>query len=86
MVLNIATLFSNSTRIIDSCVIYHVTFDSKHISHLKSLLEKNISISNCNTTPIIGEGSVTFIDILNLEYVLIVPFLYYNLMSASYLT
>ncbi|RVW14000.1 Retrovirus-related Pol polyprotein from transposon TNT 1-94 [Vitis vinifera] len=42
--------------------------------------------ANDNTTPIIGEGSLTLTDTLNLDSVLVVPSLDYNLLSVSQIT
>ncbi|RVW24105.1 hypothetical protein CK203_088759 [Vitis vinifera] len=41
---------------------------------------------NNNTTPVIGEGSLTLTDTLNLDSVLVVPSLDYNLLSVSQIT
>ncbi|RVW92416.1 Retrovirus-related Pol polyprotein from transposon RE1 [Vitis vinifera] len=42
--------------------------------------------TNGNTIPIIGEGSLTLTDTLNLDSVLVVPSLDYNLLSVSQIT
>ncbi|RVW51536.1 Retrovirus-related Pol polyprotein from transposon TNT 1-94 [Vitis vinifera] len=42
--------------------------------------------ANGNTTPVIGEGSLTLTDTLNLDSVLVVPSLDYNLLSVSQIT
>ncbi|RVW15280.1 Retrovirus-related Pol polyprotein from transposon TNT 1-94 [Vitis vinifera] len=42
--------------------------------------------ANGNTTPVIGEGSSTLTDTLNLDSVLVVPSLYYNLLLVSQIT
>ncbi|RVW46639.1 hypothetical protein CK203_067368 [Vitis vinifera] len=39
--------------------------------------------ANGNTTPVIGEGSLTLIDTLNLDSVLVVPSLDYNLLTSK---
>ena len=56
------------------------------ISTLRPSLQKIVSTANGNTTPIIGEGSLTLIDTLNLDSVLVVPSLDYNLLSVSQIT
>ncbi|RVW71265.1 Retrovirus-related Pol polyprotein from transposon RE1 [Vitis vinifera] len=42
--------------------------------------------ANGNTTPVIGEGSLTLTDTLNLDSILVVPSLDYNLLSVSQIT
>ncbi|RVW49135.1 Retrovirus-related Pol polyprotein from transposon RE1 [Vitis vinifera] len=42
--------------------------------------KKIVSTANGNTTPVIGEGSLTLTDTLNLDSVLVVPSLDYNLL------
>ena len=63
-----------------------MTFDSRQVSPLRPSSQKIVSIANGNTTPIIGEGSLTLTDTLNLHSVLVVPSLYYNLLSDSQIT
>ncbi|RVW42615.1 Retrovirus-related Pol polyprotein from transposon TNT 1-94 [Vitis vinifera] len=60
----------------------HMTFDSRQVSTLRPSSQKIVSTANCNTTPIIGEGSLTLTDTLNLDYVLVVPSLDYNLLMT----
>ena len=48
--------------------------------------KKIVSTTNGNTTPVIGEGSLTLADTLNLDSVLVVPSLDYNLLSVSQIT
>ena len=84
--LNISTLVSHNTWIIDSGATNHMTFDSRQISQINSSNQKVISIANGTTTPIIGEGSLTLTDTLNLHIVLFVPSLEYNIFSASQIT
>lgn len=50
-----------------------MTFDSRQVSPLKPSSQKNVSTTNGNTTSVIGEGSLTLTDTLNLDYVLVVP-------------
>ncbi|RVX07665.1 hypothetical protein CK203_021856 [Vitis vinifera] len=64
----------------------HMTFDSRQVSPLRPSSQKIVSTANGNTTPIIGEGSLTLTDTLNLDSVLVVPSLDYNLLSVSQIT
>ena len=84
--LNISTPLSHSAWIIDFGVIDHMTFDSRQVSPLNSSNQKFISTANGNATQVIGEGSLTLTNTLNLESVLIVPSLEYNLLSISQIT
>lgn len=63
-----------------------MTFDSKHVSTLNSSLQKCVSTANGASTPVIGEGSVTLTSTLNLDSVLVIPSLDYNLLLASQIT
>ena len=63
-----------------------MTFDSKQVSPLRPSSQKIVSIANGNTTPVIGEGCLTLTNTLNLDSVLVVPSLYYNLLSVSQIT
>ena len=60
-----------------------MTFDSRQISSLRHYSKKIIFIANGNTTPVIGEGSLTLTNTLNLDSVLVVPSINYNLLSVS---
>ena len=73
-VLNTSTPIINSAWIIDSGATNHMTFDSRQVSTLRPSLQKIVSTANGNTTPVIGKGSLTLTDTLNLDSVLIVPF------------
>ena len=84
--LNTFTPVINSAWIIDSGATYHMTFDSRQISPLRSSSQKIVSTANGNTTPVIGVGSLTLTDTLNLDSVLVVPSLDYNLFSVSQIT
>ncbi|RVW63837.1 Retrovirus-related Pol polyprotein from transposon RE1 [Vitis vinifera] len=64
----------------------HMTFDSRQVSPLRPSSQKIVSTANGNTTPVIGEGSLTLTDTLNLDSVLVVPSLDYNLLSVSQIT
>ncbi|RVW89132.1 Retrovirus-related Pol polyprotein from transposon TNT 1-94 [Vitis vinifera] len=63
-----------------------MTFDSRQVSPLRPSSQKIVSTANGNTTPVIGEGSLTLTDTLNLDSVLVVPSLDYNLLSVSQIT
>ena len=84
--LNTSTPVINSAWIIDSGAIDHMTFDFRQVSPLRLSSQKIVSTANGNTTPIIGEGSLTLTNTLNLDYVLVVPSLDYNLLSVSQIT
>ena len=80
-VLNNFASIINSTWIIDYGTTNHMTFDFRQISSLRHSSKKFISTANGNTTLVIGEGSLTLIDTLNIDFVLVVPFLNYNILS-----
>ncbi|RVW57872.1 Retrovirus-related Pol polyprotein from transposon RE1 [Vitis vinifera] len=84
--LNTFTPVINSAWIIDSGATDHMTFDSRQVSPLRPSSQKIVSTANGNTTPVIGEGSLTLTDTLNLDSVLVVPSLDYNLLSVSQIT
>ena len=71
--LNTFTHVINSAWIIDFGATDHMTFDSKQVSPLRPSSKKIVSTANCNTTLVIGEGSLTLTDTLNLDSVLVVP-------------
>ena len=81
--LNTSTPVIKSAWIIDSGATNHMTFDSRQVSPLRHSSQKNVSTTNGNTTPVIGGGSLTLTDTLNLDFVLIVPSLNYNFLSVS---
>lgn len=85
-VLNISTPVFNSAWIIDYGATDHMTFDSRQVSTLNSSLQKIVSTANGASTPVIGEGSVSLTNTLNLDSVLVVPSLDYNLLSVSQIT
>ena len=82
-VLNMSTPVSNSAWIIDLGALDHMTFDFRKVSSLKPSPQKFVSTANGTSVPIIGEGSLSFTDTLNLDYLLVVPSLDYNLLSIS---
>ena len=85
-VLNISTHVSNSAWIIDSGAKDHMTFDSRQVSPLKSSSQNFVFTANGTSIPIIGEGSLSLTNTLNLDSVLVVPSLNYNLLSVSQIT
>ena len=84
--LNTFTPIINSAWIIDSGATDHMTFDSKQVSPLRLSSQKIVSTANGNTTPVIGEGSLTLTNTLNLDSILVVSSLDYNLLSVSQIT
>lgn len=84
--LNISAPVSNSIWIIDSGATDHMTFDSRQIAHLRSSSQKSISTANGSEASIVGEGSLSLTNTLNLDSVLVVPSLDYNLLSISQIT
>ena len=85
-VLNISTPVSNNAWIIDSGATDHMTFDSRQVSPLKSSSQNSVSTANGTSIPIIGEGSLSLTNTLNLDSILVVPSLNYNLLSVSQIT
>ena len=63
-----------------------MTFDSKQVSPLKSSSQNSVSTANGTLIPIIGEGSLSLTNTLNLDSVFVVPSLNYNLLSVSQIT
>ena len=82
-VLNISTPVSNSAWIIDSGATDHMTFDSRQVSPFKSFSQHFVSTANGTSILITGEGSLSLTNTLNLDSVLVVPSLNYNLLSIS---
>ena len=85
-VLNISTPVSNSAWIIDSGATDHMIFDSRLVSPLKSSSQNSVSTANGTSIPIIGEGSLSLTNTLNLDSILVAPSLNYNLLSVSQIT
>lgn len=77
--LNVSDYVLNSTQIIDSGAMPHMTFDSKLVHSLQLSSQTNVITVNDSATPIIGEGTIALTDNLNLDTVLVIPFLDYNL-------
>ena len=84
--LNTFTSVINSAWIIYSGATDHMTFDFRQVSTLRPSSQKIVSTANGNTTLVIGEGSLTLTDTLNLDYVLVVLSLVYNLLLVSQIT
>lgn len=84
--LNISTPVFNSAWIIDSGATDHMTFDSRQVSPLDPSNQKFVSTANGTSTPVIGKGPLSLTDTLNLDSVLVVPSLEYNLLSVSQIT
>lgn len=84
--LNISTHIFNSAWIIDSGATDHMTFDSRQVAHLRPSSQKSISTANGSKASIIGEGSLSLTNTLDLDTVLVVPSLNYNLLSVSRIT
>ena len=85
-VLNISTPVSNSAWTIDSGATDHMKFDSRQVSPLKYSSQHSVSIANGTSIPIIREGSLSLTNTLNLDSVLVVPSLNYNILSVSQIT
>ncbi|KAK2996779.1 hypothetical protein RJ639_025625 [Escallonia herrerae] len=84
--LNMSTLVTNSAWIVDSSATDHMTFDSRQVSTLKQSSQKFVTTANGTPAPIIGEGHLPLTDNMNLDSVLVVPSLDYNLLSVSQIT
>ena len=85
-VLNISTSVSNSAWIIDFGATDHMTFDSRQVSPLKSSSQNSVSTANGTSIPIIREGSLSLTNTLNLDSVLVIPSLNYNILPVSQIT
>lgn len=85
-VLNILTPVLNNAWIIDSGATDHMTYDSRQVSPLNHSNQKFVSTANGSSIQVIGEGSLTLTKTLNLDSVLVVPSLDYNLLSVSQIT
>ncbi|KAF7115772.1 hypothetical protein RHSIM_RhsimUnG0047900 [Rhododendron simsii] len=73
----------NSTWIIDFGAINHMTFDVKHVHSMKPFKQPIVSTADGTFSPVIGKGSITLTKNLNLDSVLVVPSLNYNLLSVT---
>ncbi|KAJ8629640.1 hypothetical protein MRB53_022963 [Persea americana] len=81
--LNTSASNSSSTWIIDSGATDHMTFDVNHIHSMKPSEQPVVSTANGTPSSVIGEGSITLTKGLNLNSVLVVPSLHYNLLSVA---
>ncbi|KAK4416112.1 hypothetical protein Salat_2718600 [Sesamum alatum] len=77
---------SNNSWIIYSRATDHMTFDVNHVESVKLSKECIVSTSNGNSAPVIGEGSITLTEELNLNSVLVVPTLNHNPLSVAQIT
>ncbi|KAJ8645644.1 hypothetical protein MRB53_007392 [Persea americana] len=84
--LNASTPNNNSAWIIDSGATDHMTFDVNYIQSMKPSKQPIVSTANGTPSPVIGEGSITVTKDLNLDSVLVVPSLNYNLLSVAQIT
>ncbi|KAK2988057.1 hypothetical protein RJ640_001998 [Escallonia rubra] len=84
--LNMSTLVTNNAWIIDSGATDHMTFDSRQVSTLKQSSQKFVTTANGTLAPIVGEGHLTLTSNMNLDSVLVVSSLDYNLLSVSQIT
>ncbi|XXG51738.1 hypothetical protein AAC387_Pa03g0243 [Persea americana] len=84
--LNTSASNSSSTWIIDSGATDHMTFDVNHIHSMKPSEQPVVSTANGTPSSVIGEGSITLTKDLNLNSVLVVPSLHYNLLSVAQVT
>lgn len=76
----------NSTWIIDTGASDHMTSDPTQLQIIHPPSQSIISTANGSTSPITGEGSVILSNTLQLDSVLVVPTLAYNLLSVSQIT
>lgn len=82
-------LYSSSkkhTWIIDTGATDHMTFDPGQIASHTPSSQSVLSNANGIPSPIIGEGSLSLFDSLNLDSVLIVPSLHHNLLLVAQIT
>jgi len=84
-------LHTSSTRnsnewIIDSGTTDHMTFDNLCLQSLKPSEQHIISTANGTPLHVVGEGSITLTEQLNLDSVLVVPTFNHNLLSVAQIT
>ncbi|KAK2986258.1 hypothetical protein RJ640_021827 [Escallonia rubra] len=84
--LNMSTLVTNNAWIIDSGATDHMPFDSRQVSTLKQSSQKFVTTANGTPAPIVGEGHLPLTSNMNLDSVLVVPSLDYNLLTIDYQT
>jgi len=83
---NISAPVSNSAWIIYSGASDHMTFDSSQVSLTKPSSKQFVSTTNGTSNSVRREGSIPLTNDLSLDFILVVPFLNYNLLSVSQIT
>ena len=73
----------NRLWIIDIGATYHMTSDANILHSLKTANQTFITSANGSISPVTGEGSLSLTSSLNLDHVLVVPSLDYDLLSVS---
>ena len=63
-----------------------MTFDVIQVTNLNPSSQHCVSMANGNITPVVGEGSSHLTNTLHLDYMLVVPSLYYNFLLVSHIT
>ncbi|KAJ9542397.1 hypothetical protein OSB04_028903 [Centaurea solstitialis] len=76
----------NSDWIIDSGATDLMMFDARNTSSLTYTSRKFVTIANGTSTPVMGKGTSNLSVKMNLNSVLVVPSLDYNLLSVSQIT
>jgi len=84
--LSTSTSVMNNTWIIDSGATKHMTCNSRQVPSLKTSAQTEVNVANGNVAPVIGEGTVSLTDTMELDTVLVVPSLNYNLLSVAQIT
>ena len=84
--LHTSTPVSHSEWLIDLGATNHMTFDNNHIQSIKSLDQHIVSTTDGTASPVLGEGSISLTENLNLDSVLVVPSLNHNLLSVAQIT
>ena len=62
----------------------HMKFDSRQVPPLKYSSQNSISTANGTSISIIGEGSLSLTNTLNLDSVLVVPSMNYNVRPEKF--
>ncbi|KAM7463370.1 hypothetical protein LguiA_031491 [Lonicera macranthoides] len=76
----------NNTWVIDSGATDHMTSNSNMVTTLNPSSQTFVSTTNGAPVPVVGKGSVNLSNTLNLNSVLVVPSLDYNLLSVAQIT
>ena len=76
----------NNDWIIDSGATNHMTFDTRNTPSLIYTSRKFVTTANGTSTPVMGKGTSNLTEKMNLNSVLVVPSLDYNLLSVSQIT